>query len=417
MEHINKIIVYYLLITLLGINASCTKKGCVPGTRQKCFCPDGTVKEQVCREDGKAWEQCDCTYYTAWCDNTTGLCWQDPQKDAFVEEDIGVTQPDALRYCQELVFGGYDDWRLPTIDELRTLIRGNPATELGGECGLVQGSARAAMNDDACMPIEEFRGPGNGGCYWPPELTGTCSRPDPAAEGHPLEYCSSTVSADDPNWIAAVMFDNGGVCFNHIHSYAEVRCVRDVSTTTPACDHFSPPCTPGETRRCWAKNFKIGAQLCTEDGGCFGPCESTGFIPSKNRDVSETCDRIDLTIRVPEKLSKPPAQLMAFLYDADTWSWPPNRPPDGGTDYNQVMNPDIDVDKPYHMIVPGCTYYREKCLSGRYMLYVALMNSATMPPVMQEGDYWWGMDQEPITLGSGKRKVIYMDITLVPYVK
>jgi len=412
-----KFFAFLVCVWVMSFSVGCKEQGCDPSTTQRCFCPDGTVKEQVCKQDGSGWEPCTCIYYTAWCDNSTGLCWQDPQKDAYIEDDIGVTQPDAIRYCKELVLGGYNDWRLPTIDELRTLIRGNPATESGGECGLVEGSSRSAMNDEACLPIEEFSGPGIGGCYWPTELTGSCDRPDPGAQGHPLEYCSSTVSADDPNWIADVMFDNGGVCFNHIHSYAEVRCVRNAPTTPPACDPLSPPCTPGETRRCLAANLKIGAQVCSDDGSCFGPCDSTGFIPSKNRDVSETCDRIELTIRVPEKLAKPPVQLMAFLYDAKTWSWPPNRPPDGGTDYNQVMNPDIDVDKPFHMTVPGCTYYREKCLSGQYMLYVALMNSATMPPTMQEGDYWWGMQQEPILLGSGKQKIIEMDITLVPYKK
>jgi len=34
-----------------------------------------------------------------------------------------------------------------------------------------------------------------------------------------------------------------------------------------------------------------------------------------------------------------------------------------------------------------------------------------------EGDYWWGMDQEPMTLEIGQANVIEMDIELVPFVE
>ena len=406
-----------------GMLAGCKQEtSCDPGAKQACYCPDGKVDEQTCKDDGKGWDACPCTYYSAWCDNSSGLCWQDPQKDGYDNAEGGVEPADAVRYCRQVAFGGYADWRLPTIEELRTLVRGNPPTETDGECPLRNDSVSSAMMDPACLPAAEYGGPGIGtakGCYWPPELAGTCTNPDPASKGHPLEYASSTRCPDAPTkgWYGTIMFENGAVCWNHINTFADVRCVRDAPTTMETCAEEAA-CTPGATRKCIGKNFRLGAQACAAEGTCWGPCDSTAFKKSAPpKDVCATCDQIKLTIRVPQKLTVKPAQLMAFLYAADTWSWPPNRQPDGGNSDDQVKDPVIDVDKPFTLTVPACTYYRKQCLKGQYMLYVATLQTDTMPPIMKEGDYWWGMDQEPLTLGEGPARDIDMDITLVPWTK
>ncbi len=36
----------------------------------------------------------------------------------------------------------------------------------------------------------------------------------------------------------------------------------------------------------------------------------------------------------------------------------------GGTDTNPISSPDIDVEKPLTIEIPGCTYNREALLSG-----------------------------------------------------
>lgn len=392
------------------------KKTCEPGATQTCVCPEGTVKQQTCQEDGAGWDACECTYYSAWCDDTSGLCWQDPQREAFDLNEGGLEPSDAAKYCEQVVFAGYDDWRLPTIEELRTLVRGNPDTETGGDCPLGNDSVSSDMNDPACLPAAEYGGPGIGGCYWPEELTGNCNKPDPASQGHPLEFVGSTRCPDDPTkgWYGTIMFENGAVCWNHINTFADVRCVRAAPTPKQTCTQEGQ-CLPGDTRRCMADNKRPGAQVC-EPWGCWGPCDSTAFRKKPAaEDVCPTCDQLNLTITVPDELTAPPAQLMAFLYDAETWTFPPARPPDGGNSDCQVKNPDIDKDKPFLLTVPTCTYYRKKCLQGEYKLYVAILQNDVMPPIMQDGDYWWGADAEQpdaLTLGEGEAEEIPLNIEL-----
>lgn len=49
-------------------------------------------------------------------DSVTGLQWQD--------DSIGSTMPwlDAIDHCEELTLGGHDDWRLPNINELTSIV-------------------------------------------------------------------------------------------------------------------------------------------------------------------------------------------------------------------------------------------------------------------------------------------------------
>ncbi len=77
--------------------------------------------------------------YTVVCDPDTPLCWQDPQREAYNYDDIGVRAFEADQYCSELILGGFEDWRVPTIAEIRSITAGFPGTETGGACPIVDG--------------------------------------------------------------------------------------------------------------------------------------------------------------------------------------------------------------------------------------------------------------------------------------
>lgn len=139
--------------------------------------------------------------------------WQDPPP---LSE--GYWQP-AVDYCDSLTFDGHNDWRLPTVSELRTLIRGCPNTEPGGSCNIADDClSYAYCNNDACSGCAWEQGPTNG-CYWPAGL-----------EGHCAHYWSSSTNADDNGWAWGIGFPNG-----QIGNYGKdghrlyMRCVRPAS--------------------------------------------------------------------------------------------------------------------------------------------------------------------------------------------
>ena len=76
-----------------------------------------------------------CTGIDSWYDPATDLCWQNQPLDDFSNWD------ESIAYCSALSLGGHDDWRLPLIQELISLIRGcvdtNATDDLSiSECGV-----------------------------------------------------------------------------------------------------------------------------------------------------------------------------------------------------------------------------------------------------------------------------------------
>lgn len=101
-------------------------------------------------------------------DTDTGLMWQinAPGSDMDLDE--------AVNYCNKLSLATYDDWHLPSINELRTLIRGCPFTEPNGACDVTDSCTNPySCYDSNCGGCYTSEGPANG-CYWPNVMQGYC---------------------------------------------------------------------------------------------------------------------------------------------------------------------------------------------------------------------------------------------------
>ncbi len=104
----------------------------------------------------------------AWYDTSSGLYWQDKKKA------YRMSWYDAVDYCKGLTTQNASDWRLPDIDEMRTLIRSCPETETNGACQIEDGMGFFFWTT-ACSGCDDMRGPGTTGCYWPKEPTWMCN--------------------------------------------------------------------------------------------------------------------------------------------------------------------------------------------------------------------------------------------------
>lgn len=83
-----------------------------------------------------------------WVDPATYLIWENPLGNQGTG-GTGISHSQAVTYCDNLVLKGYDDWRVPTIDELRTLVRGVSTTMTGGKCPTSEGcQAQDSCNKD-----------------------------------------------------------------------------------------------------------------------------------------------------------------------------------------------------------------------------------------------------------------------------
>ncbi len=109
--------------------------------------------------------------------SANGLMWyMDDPENANTKLNL-LTYSKAEELCSNLDYAGHTDWRLPTIDELRTVVKGYQDIEPGGRCKVGEDCLRKtcllegqkASDDYPCSNKEELellQGPGPGGCFF-----------------------------------------------------------------------------------------------------------------------------------------------------------------------------------------------------------------------------------------------------------
>jgi hypothetical protein len=117
--------------------ATCQTKCYAVGTEIDCVSADFPGQDGFyqagCPTEGRFVDNGDGTIT----DTCTGLMWQKATADVNGDGEINssadrLNWQDALKYCENLIFAGHDDWRLPNIRELESIVdhsRWDPAID------------------------------------------------------------------------------------------------------------------------------------------------------------------------------------------------------------------------------------------------------------------------------------------------
>ena len=157
----------------------CNNKPCDEFENTTGNCSASAYNEFVCECDRTHyWEDSECkplpecspTSGTPCLDSTHNLIWS-AKKNGSVNE--------AVEDCKNLSEGGFTDWYLPGISELRTLIQNCPNTEFDGLCGVTSSCTHSTTcHSSYCSP----------------------SCPNASKFGDKFEFWSSTTPYDESNY-------------------------------------------------------------------------------------------------------------------------------------------------------------------------------------------------------------------------
>ena len=182
----------------------------VSGSSYICGCQSGyNWNGSVCQSNGgSSLPECSTSNTGPCYDSTSHLTWSKKAASSYDWSGAGT-------YCDGLSEGGYSDWRLPNISELRTLIQNCSGTQMpGGSCGVIDtGNSSTSCLSSSCQGED---------CY-------SCSADSSGGHskfGETGGFWSSSTLSDNTDYAWYVVFYTGNV-YGYNKSYnGSVRCVR-----------------------------------------------------------------------------------------------------------------------------------------------------------------------------------------------
>jgi len=120
----NRFVISMMASSMLLLGA-CSGGGPRSGEGENC------TKTADCESDLKCFSFiCVRDTQGVWFDLNSGLTWQ------ILPPEDDIEWAEAKQYCMDLSLADQSDWSLPTVSQLRSLIRDCPETEIDGNCSV-----------------------------------------------------------------------------------------------------------------------------------------------------------------------------------------------------------------------------------------------------------------------------------------
>ncbi len=151
-------------------------------------------------------------------DSTTNLAWSAEWYTMTPTWSQTTSYSQAVSYCDNLNQDGHTDWHLPTISELRTLIKNCAGTATNGSCGVID----TGNSSTSCL---------SSGCYTSNSCSSCANNRNHSKLGDFNGFWSSSTLPDCTNCAWYVGFGSGTVNFYYKSYDFHVRCVRSDTNT------------------------------------------------------------------------------------------------------------------------------------------------------------------------------------------
>lgn len=159
--------------------------------------------------------------------STNNLMWQMENPADFNTTFHKMNYGQAITFCENLEYAAFTDWRVATIDEMRTIVAGYSSISSGGKCKITESCATLSCSqtggEDSCNnnDADPAEGPGKGGCFWG----------DAWGEKYCDEYWSATdVRSGDDSMTWLIDFNSPAIMSRvkaNTTALSYVRCVRE----------------------------------------------------------------------------------------------------------------------------------------------------------------------------------------------